>query len=446
MFRVIAFLFVVIACHAAPLPTALLPTALLPTALGQLSFDVPPINYSTTEANDPVRDLSVKVAAGDIVLEQDDRYGYLIALLKELDVPRSSQTLVFSKTSLQRHLISPSNPRAIYFNDTTYVAWVPHGEVIEISSTDPMLGTTFYTVEQFSPRQPVRIARRTERCLFCHASSDTGRVPGLMMQSVYSDIDGNRVLPSDSLWPQSTGPLQTRWAGWFVTGTHGKQPHLGNLTIAADDTISADQDRNNGNLTDLSKWFDVKGYLTPHSDIVALLVLQHQVSMHNRLTDTNHSTRRLLHQAAIDNQKHERETSFLSDENRILIDQMAEDLVDGLLMVDEVRLTEKIEGSSNFATEFTHRGPQDSTGRSLRDFDLQQRLFRYPCSYLIYSESFDKLPKPVLKQIRQRLTNVLISKDQRKKYNHLSKRTRTAITEILRQTKPSVIIEETASK
>ncbi|MGB7346194.1 MAG: hypothetical protein WBD20_18395 [Pirellulaceae bacterium] len=409
------------------------------TAHSQLSFDVPPINYSTTEPNDPVAKLKSEVANGDVVIDRDDTFGYLQALLKELDIPLSSQTLVFSKTSLQRHIISPSNPRAVFFNDHTYVAWVPHGEVIEISSTDPMLGTVFYSVEQYSPRQPVHIARRTERCLFCHASSDTGRVPGLMMQSIFTDADGNRVLPSDSIWPKSDGPLQTRFSGWFVTGKHGKQSHLGNLMIDSNDTITGDKDLGNGNIVDLSKWFDVANYPTPHSDIVALLVLQHQVSMHNCLTDTNHRIRRLQHQAAIDNRENDRDESFLDEENRVVVDQIAEDLTDELLMVGGVTFSEPVSGTSDFASEFPQRGPKDAAGRSLRDFDLTQGLFRYPCSYLVYSESFDALPDVVRQRIGFRLKNVLTNDDTREKYNHLSAPTRTAILEILRHTKPNLV-------
>ncbi|NNE00882.1 MAG: hypothetical protein HKN47_26505 [Pirellulaceae bacterium] len=405
-------------------------------ASAQLPFDVPPINYSSTAPHDPVATLRHSVDSGDVVLDKDSKYGYLVALLKELEIPVSSQTLVFAKTSMQRHLISPSNPRAIYFNDETYVAWIPDGELIEISSTDPMLGTVFYTIEQNERDTPTRLQRRTERCLFCHASTDTGRVPGLLMQSVFTSSDGHRAYPPDSIWPKADGPLRTRWAGWFVTGKHGQQQHLGNLMVDSTDTVHEGGTSGNGNVDDLSEWFNVTGYLSPHSDLVALLVLQHQVSMHNLLTDTNHRARKYLHEVAIRNRKNDRTETYLSDEDALILDQMSERLVDGLLMVDSIQFSEPVSGTSNFAEEFQSQGPRDTKGRSLREFDLQRGVFRYPCSYLIYSESFDALPASILSNTSRRLSDVLTSKDKRKKYNHLTGSIRTAVLQILKETKP----------
>ena len=203
----------------------------------QLSFEQPPINYSDTAANDPVAGLLKKIDRNEFTLKEDSKTGYLTSLLHELRIPVSSQTLVFSKTSLQRHLISSRNPRAIYFNDDTYVGWVPDGELIEIASVDPILGTVFYTIEQPAAKHPGVLSRQNDRCLFCHASTDTGRVPGLLMQSVYSNPNGDRVFPADSIPTNSRGPLSGRWAGWFVTGTHGAQQHLGNLMIGSDDRV-----------------------------------------------------------------------------------------------------------------------------------------------------------------------------------------------------------------
>ncbi|MCA9136769.1 MAG: hypothetical protein KDB00_08420, partial [Planctomycetales bacterium] len=191
------------------------------SAEAQLPFERPPIRYSTTDANDAVAELGKRVDSGQTNLEYDPKFGYLNSLLKELRIPVDSQTLVFAKNSLQRIKISPHNPRAIYFNDETYLGYVPGGEVIEIASTDAMLGTVFYTLSQSTDLDPPRLQRKTEQCLFCHASSHTGRVPGLMMQSVFSDSNGYRAFPQESIFPKPTGSLEGRWAGWFVTGTHG---------------------------------------------------------------------------------------------------------------------------------------------------------------------------------------------------------------------------------
>jgi hypothetical protein len=375
---------------------------------------------------------------GKVSLQDEDKYGYLHSVLTELEIPVSSQTLVFSKTSMQRHLISPSNPRAIYFNDDTYVGWIPDAERIEIASTDPMLGTVFYTVDQSGGKQVGEIVRRTGRCLFCHGSSDTGRVPGLLMQSVYTNSDGNRVFPSNSIRTRASGPLLGRWGGWFVTGTVGSGRHLGNLMIDSKDSVTIDDLTENANVLDLSAWFDVTNYLSPDSDIVALLVLQHQVSTHNLLTDANHRARARLYFAATENRKHGRAEELLSKEDLVYLDQIAEQVVDGMLIVGETRLGQRITGTSRFTSEFAAAGPSDSIGRSLRALDLDTTLFQYPCTYLIYSESFDSLPNPVLSRVYQRLYDVLVSKDTRGKYAHLSESDRSTILQILRETKANL--------
>ena len=412
------------------------------SAQGQLAFNVEPINYTTAVATDPVAKLNQKIAAGDATLEHNERDGYLTSLLTHLDIPVASQTLVFSKTSMQKQHISPANPRAIFFNDETYIAWVPGAELIEIASTDPMLGTNFYTIEQHGRPMPARISRRTTRCLFCHASSDTGRIPGLMMQSNYTSDDGYRVFPSRSIRPKATGTLRSRWGGWYVTGTHGKQQHLGNLTIDSTENIKAGDQSPNGNVTDLSKWFDTSKYPSPHSDLVALLVLQHQVTTHNLLTATNHTAKRLIHDASVENKANDRPDGFLTDERKVLLDRLAEKLVDGLLMIGGVEFNEPVSGSSDFADGFSKRGPVDSEGRSLRQLDLKRALFRFPCSYLIYSDSFDALPSPVLERASVRLEAVLNSQDNREKYKHVSAADRQAIREVLAETKPELFDEQ----
>ncbi|MCM2372626.1 hypothetical protein [Aporhodopirellula aestuarii] len=404
-------------------------------AAAQLSYEQQPIEYSQSKATDPVSVLRQRVESGAVTLAYDAHYGFLVSLLTELEIPVSSQTLVFSKTSLQRHLISPANPRAIYFNDDTYVAWIPGAETIEIASTDALLGTVFYTVDQSQPKMPAQVVRKTERCLFCHASSDTGRVPGLMMQSVFVNRDGDRMFPSDSILPDADGPLEARWAGWFVSGRHGSQSHLGNLMINRGDKVSGEVNHGNGNVVDLSKWFDVSKYLSPHSDLVVLLVLQHQVSMHNLLTESNHRARIMIHRSGKEHQKGGHEASVLSAEDRIVLDQIAERLVDGLLMVGQVELSEPLSGTSEFAEDFSELGPSDRDGRTLRDLDLGQTVFRYPCSYLIYSKTFDELPQSLLDAVYRRLSNVLDGKDSREKYAHLSMQAREDILAILLDTK-----------
>ncbi len=371
--------------------------------------------------------LRSELQTGRRVLQTEPATGYLRSLLEQLKIPLASQTLVFSKTSLQKHLISPANPRAIYFNDDVYVAWVPDGKIIEIAATDPQLGTVFYTVDQPEGRDVGKLVRKNQRCLFCHASSDTGRIPGLLMGSVYTDPKGNRVFSANAIPTDSDGPLQGRWAGWFVSGTHGKQTHLGNLTINPSEDFSVVDSTQNVNVTDLSRWFDVAKYPSPHSDIVALLVLRHQVTMHNLLTDANHRARLQLHSDVASPQ--------VSPETAKILDELAGQLVDGLLMVDATKFSDRITGTSSFADQFSRRGPHDTAGRSLRQLDLEHRLFRYPCSFLIYSDSFAALPPALLDRTYRLLLGVLKAKDTGEKYLRLSNTQRTEILQILLDTK-----------
>ena len=332
-------------------------------ANAQLPFEKPPIQYSKTPTKDPVSELGEQLSSGQIKLSRDAESGYLNDLLKRLNIPVESQTLVFAKNSLQRVHISPDNPRAIYFNDQSYVGFVPGGDLIEIASTDPQLGTTFYVVDQDDTTGSPAITRKTQRCLFCHASSHTGRVPGLMMLSVYTDSSGHRVFPSDSIFPLPDGPLAGRFAGWYVSGRHGKQRHLGNVMITSDDVITSESKLENGNRLDLSRWFETTKYPAPHSDLIALLVLQHQVTMHNQLTQANYQARRTLYEAGhqVNETKpahprletiprletlHGLET--LSDETKIALDLIAEELVDHLLMVGGVTFSNPVSGTSQF--------------------------------------------------------------------------------------------------
>src|SRR5262245_41389144 len=235
--------------------------------------------------------LVAQIQAGKIVLNYDDKEGYLRSLLKILNVPVSSQTLLFSKSSFQLWQIGPEAPRAIYFNDDVYVGWVNHGQFIEIAEVDPQTGPVFYKLTQEYDPYPV-VQRETEECLVCHDTFQTNTpVPRLLMLSVLPNPEGN-ALKAAALITNDQSPLRERWGGWYVTGTHGMQRHLGNTLVGAraDDVddmkkFIARMDLSSGaNVTDLSKKFDTKEYLSPHSDIVALMVLGHQTHVHNMIT------------------------------------------------------------------------------------------------------------------------------------------------------------------
>lgn len=402
---------------------------------GQLDHEQEPINYSNEKPTDPIARLAARLQAGEIQLKWEPRHGYLTSLMGHLDVPASSQTLVFSKTSLQVSRITPRTPRAIYFNDDVYLGWVQRGDVVEISAADPQLGGTFYTLTQHPEEEPV-IQRETARCLQCHGSTHTRRVPGHIVRSVFSDPGGQPIYRLGTHLTDDSSPFAERWGGWYVTGTHGKQRHMGNCVIA-DENVSEKLDVEAGaNITDLSQYFNVKPYLTAHSDIVALMVLEHQAMMHNVLTAANHSGRITARDAIIMNNALERPEGFESDSTARRYASAAESVVKALLFCESPPLMDAVKGLSTFQEEFSARGLQDSKGRSLRQFDLTTRLFKYPCSFLITSASFRQLPEGVKTRVWQRLGEVLSGQDTSEKFAHLSSEDRQSIREILAEVCP----------
>ncbi len=406
------------------------------SAWGQfgMELDAPPIQYRTAPLHDPISRLQQRIDQHQVQLEYDHKLGYLPSILRELQVSVSSQLLVFSKTSFQREQISPRTPRAIYFNDEVYVGWVQRGEVVEISNVDPELGAVFYTLKQQATEKPT-FTRQTDSCLLCHDSAMTHGVPGHLVRSVFSDSAGLPILSAGTHLTTYQSPLKERWGGWYVTGTHGRQLHMGNSVVKK--TIHPEEfDFEAGaNVTDLSSRCDTQAYCAPDSDLVALMVLEHQTPTHNLITLANYEGRVALRDEAVLHSLDKEPSTERSPSIQRRFEHSAERLLKNLLFVDEAKLDEPLQGTSAFVNDFAARGPRDARGRSLREFDLQHRLFKYPCSYLIYSAPFDSLPQPVKEVVFRRMWEVLTGQDQTKDYAHLSGEDRQAILEILRETK-----------
>jgi hypothetical protein len=411
--------------------TALIAAVGAATAAAQ-DYERPPIDYLKQAPANRVSRLIDDLESGKTTLRREPHYGYLRSLLQALDVPTSSQTLVFSKTSLQRQHIGPSTPRALYFNDDTYVGFCQNGDVLEISTADDRLGGVFYTLDQAAESAP-QILRQTDNCLLCHASSATKSLPGHTVRSVFADPSGMPVFSSGGYRTNHTSPLEHRFGGWYVTGTHGAQRHLGNFIARGREPEKADNSAGQ-NVTDLAERFDVAGYLTPHSDIVALMVLEHQAEAHNLLTQANFATRQALHYEAELNRELGEPADKRWESTNSRIRSACEELVEYLFFCDEATLTDPIVGTSRFAAEFAAQGPRDRRGRSLRDFDLETRMFKYPCSYLVYSSSFAELPTDARDYVLRRMHEVLAGRDPDGKFKHLQADDRRAIREILEQT------------
>jgi hypothetical protein len=388
-------------------------------------FEHGPVAYTTSPTTDPISRLQSRINSGELKLKFDADHGYLPALLEELKIPRSGQTLVFSKTSLQLFLIAPKNPRALYFNDDVYIGAVQSSPILEIASMDPRLGAIFYTLSQEEEQARPQFQREFLACLLCHDTGVTNDVPGLMTLSVLTDREGN-VIPSAGTSPMSDRtPFQERFGGWYVTGTHGDQQHWGNLTASVTRETIGDAKaflrrldlRPGANVTSLEARFDTTPYLTPYSDMAALLVLTHQTRIHNLITRARYDI----------------ETQGDDPEQ---VRAAVEPLVRAMLFVWEEQLQAPVAGTTTFVSDFAKAGPHDRQGRSLRELQLDKRLFRYPLSYLVYSEQFDGLQPAAKGQFFRRVRAILTGEDKNRDFSHLSEADRQAILEILTDTKP----------
>jgi hypothetical protein len=341
-------------------------------------------------AADPAGRLIQRIERGEVRLEYaGGGQGYLLDLLAKLDVPVDSQTLVHAPNSFQAARISPSNPRAIYFNDDVSVAFIPGADLIEISSLDPREGVVFYTLDAKNAARPDFQGCNTA----CHGIRETAI---LMVQS---NARGSAFRNAST---DHRTPFEQRWGGWYVSGAPSAMPHLGRA-VAADS-------------------FDDRKYPLPTSDVVALMTLEHQTRMTNLMMAVNRNARAVAE----------------GKMNAEWLDSAIEDLVAYMLFTEEAPLPAPVRGASSFAETFAQRGPRDAAGRSLRQFDLQTRLFRYPLSYMIYSEMFDGMDPAGRARVYRRLFDVLTGREAGGRYARLTAEDRRAVLEIVRGTKKNL--------
>ena len=396
------------------------------------------MGYSNTPPTDRIINLLQRLEDEKISLDFNSERGFLDDILRLLDVPHESQTLVYSATSLNAAIINAYTPRAIYFNDDTYVAWVPYAEALEIASMDPVLGPVFYTLRQAPGVDFITdLNREGNQCLRCHDSLTLtgGGVPRFILGSGYSYFNGSLVSHEGWILTDQETPVRFRWGGWYVTGHHGDQVHLGNIVVRNAEELQDLEAMRKGNLDDLSGLVDTSRYLSDYSDIVALMILEHQVHIQNMITRVNYDVRRALN---IPPDQDETENNNSSTPE--IVKTTAEPLLAAMLMKNEAELTSQMSSTTGFTDIFEKKGPFDEQGRALRQLDLKTRLFRYPLSYLIYSEAFNNLPVPVKDYIFTRIKEILDGRDNSGNFDHLSEQDRQAIGEILSSTLPEIFL------
>jgi hypothetical protein len=397
-------------------------------AMGQLTerplsggLGHPAIEYNTRPTRDLVNEMDRRIESGQLRLAFDEVSGYLRPVLEALRVPVESQMLVMSKTGVQGLHTGPSNPRAIYFNDAVTVGFIRGAPLLELAVQDPEQGVLFYTIDQKPQARPV--VERRQACLSCHRVYSTLHVPGLLARSVFMAPDGLALGQFGSYDADDRTPFRRRWGGWYVTGSDGSMPHIGNAFVTDTQKHEAIVSDSTLQRVSLPELFDGRGYPSALSDIAALMVFQHQSHMTNLITRIGWESRIAASEHPID---------LTSGPLR----ETVSELVDYMLFADEQPLTAPVKGTSGFAEWFAAQGPADSHGRSLRQLDLEHRLLRYPCSYMIYSAAFAALPPNVRAAIYARMTDVLSARDPAAKYGRLAESDRRAVLEILRETVP----------
>jgi hypothetical protein len=421
--------------------TGCLLIATLSGARGQrLEYEEEPHNYWSTPLSDTCTTLDKALLNGSLKISLNNPKTMARQVLDALHVSPDTQVLVFSKTSLQRDRIGPATPRALFFNDECYVGWVPGG-LMEFAGMDPVLGPVFYSLNPDRPDRAVPRLDRSENCMDCHGGSMTRRLPGVMLRSVVPDGNGVPLLQAGTSMIDYTSPISSRWGGWYVTGGHGSVLHMGNVTATTENNgIPALDGTKGANLKALTEFFDVSRYLRGDSDIVALMTLEHQVAMHSKLVEASYDIRSAFaRQTSLRSELGEPPTSDFTGSTKVVAESHAEKVLKCLLFCDEAPMPAGgIDGGPAFQEAFGKSRRASKEGKSLKDFQLLNRLFKYRCSYLIYSRTWDSLPAKFLEILYRRLHEILSAEKPVNGYKHLSPAERRDILTILRETKPGL--------
>ena len=395
-------------------------------------YELEPHGYFSKDAKDPVTLLMKRVQRGEVLIKEPNGKPLVERLLRELGLNKDTQVLVFSRTSLQRREVSYSNPRALYFNESVYLGWMPNGR-IEIASFDPELGPIFYFQRELDDASSPLLAR-TRSCLGCHAGDATNFLPGSLGRSVYPDKSGRSLRSIDDY--RRSGhhiPLHDRYGGWFVSGNHGAMRHMGNAIASREGgKITIDREQF-ANLEKLDRFFSTEAYPAPGSDIAALLVFDHQVTMHHRLVEAAYRARQSLFDSKLDPK--ETDVSKLSKGRST--DEFLEGrdkVVDYLLFRDETPIP-KVSCDPAFRRAFSANRIADRRKRSLKDLRLDGRIFENRCSYMIYSPTFDQFPPMLKGAIYARIHEILTSPKAVEGFDYLGKEEKRRILEILDETK-----------
>ena len=403
-------------------------------------FEDAPHNYFSAELKDPLSLLLARIEAGEVKLDELTGKPLVDRLLKELEIPVSSQTLVFTQTSLQRKMVNPGNPRAMYFNEDIYLGWMPGGRV-EVASVDPDVGMVFYFQRELG-KSSGPLFSREKRCLGCHAGSATNFLPGLLGRSVFPDQNGRSVKGISSFARVSHSvDFRERWGGWYVTGQqHGSLKHMANA-IATRGNRGVELDREAGGRVqfDLSSFFPSQAHLNGGSDLLAMLAHDHQISAHYYINEAQYKVRQALHDNQKDPNSGREALADLKSSSRLEAADGVRHLLHYLTFADEAPMSgEPVAGGDDYLKTFQANRRETANGRSLKDLDMTDRLLKYRVSWMIYSKAFDGMPLAARQEVYHQLHTILTAPTAPEGYEHLEPEEKKALYDILRETKPEL--------
>ena len=377
----------------------------------------PAHEYHTRELNDPFTRMMADFESGKRQLDKSSGRAFIASLLEHLDVPASSQLLVFSRTSLQTRKISGSNPRALYFNEDVYVGYIPGGKV-EIISLDPELGGIFYIFD-IPKGKELPVIERSGRCMNCHAVAETRRIPGLSTRSVIPGSNWGKLVSFRDKEIGHQIPFSDRFGGWHVTGDPGILDHKGNLI----------GEKVGGKIVtevlEPGTEYDWSAYLTETSDILPHLLLEHQSGFMNLVLEATYRARAYQHIGE----------GEIKPEHAAVLQGLAEELVRYLLFADEAKFPAGgIPVDPQYREDFLADRKEASNGTSLKDLDLETRIFKHRCSYLIYSDVFEATSDLFKQQVYEALGEAISTEKSDPDFAYLSATEKKAIRDILRET------------
>lgn len=384
-----------------------------------INFRSPIHSYLHQTPRDPFSKFVKKIEKGDIELNFNSEKEYLLSLFEELNISPFSQLLVYSTTSLQLSRISPSNPRAIYFNDDIYLGYVPGGQV-ELIGIDPELGAIPY-IFNLPIKDDLKHPSiyRSKRCMKCHASEETKGVPGLLLSSVIPGPGGGTI---DAFRRGIFGhsvPYEERFGGWHISGDHPFSNSWANYTGIMQDGIIKKIPNPPG------KYFSWNKYPTQQSDAIPHLILEHQVGFSNLCISITYRLRQINNQGSNKN---------ATDEYSKIIKNETDKLLSYILFQKEAKLPKnRLSLDSQFIEDFKNNRNSTAQSKLLRELNLKDRLFQLRCSYMIFSNSFQGLPSEIKKQLLEKLRFILLcdKKNLPEEYSYFNDEERLKIHSIL---------------